>query len=147
MRLADILFSANDSSIEQACAPLTYRQIRWQQTSAHTRERAVANKTRLWPNGFFHRILPVHCTESRTTEHHANLANLPARNFSEGQSTDQWAEQNSRQKVFARGAWDIKFTENSTYLMCFTFQFGGLSPPKLPRGDGTGAEVDQATVS
>jgi len=39
----------------------------------------------------------------------------------------------------------LKIDKNSTDLQCFMFQFGGLaaffggpSPPKFPRGDGTG---------
>ena len=46
------------------------------------------------------------------------------------------------------GAWHSKIWQNSTDLQCFVFQFGGLgvlfggiSPPKHPRNDGTASLV------
>ena len=36
-----------------------------------------------------------------------------------------------------RGAWHSHVWQKLHYLYCFVFQFGGLSPPKPPLGDGT----------
>ena len=53
----------------------------------------------------------------------------------------------------ARGAWHYKINQNSTYLRCFIFQFGGLGalfgeakPIKAPRGDGTAPLLKPLTM-
>jgi len=105
-------------------------------------------------------------THSSLRQSNLQLQNQAALRSHQLRAVEHWrCAQNRRQKVsdwgalqfcgedfrLSGGAWHHKINQSSTYLSVSRFNlgvlgalFGGLSPPKPPRGDGTGCAAGLA---